>query len=206
MFRESECSQYKCCCIECKFGMRHGSVPIINEEQNKCVVQSDMEINIDSLNALICPANQIINTRQGGVRMHTIIEQQRLKCHIYGEETISMLHKNQTMFKDMEINGEFDKLDFTISFIDIQIFQNIMKSIQNTFSPENITPLSERIASLIPIEGGLRDNYAKLRNQGHEPELCFEALMKYELQKAAQYALIIANHFSFVNIVGISQN
>ena len=182
--------------LNVSLGMRHGSVPIINEQQNKCVVHSDMEINIDSLNALICPANQIINTRQGGVRMHTIIEQQRLKCHISGDETISMLHKNQTIFKDMEINGEFDKLDFTISFIDIQIFQNIMNSIQNTFAPQNIQPLSERISSLIPIEGGLRDNYAKLRTQGHESELCFEALMKYkELQQAAQYCCDYSKSF-----------
>eukprot|EP01083_Nonionella_stella_P301013 1030575_1 len=169
--------------------MSHGSVAIMDD--TKCVIHSDMSLKIDSLSALICPANQIYNVGEhGGVRMHTIIEQDRLECAVSKDESIALsnmsLGDKIVSYCDMEVNGRFDCIDFTISFIDIQIFENIMSSIRHTFSPRNTQSLSQRIPLLIPCEGGLRDSYAVLLRDEYCPELCFEALIKYKNLKLAQ--------------------
>ena len=166
--------------LNVSLGVRHGSVARVGEGGDRCIVHNDMTVHIESLNALICPANQISSVqKQGGVRsVHTIIEQRALRCNVSGEDVISM-RTQLTESRDYEVNGQFDKLDFTISFIDMQIFQNIAESINTTFNPHNATPLEERIASLVPMELSLRDKFAKLRTQGFPAELCFEALMHF---------------------------
>lgn len=172
--------------LNVSLAVRHGSVARVEEGGNRCIVHNDMTVHIESLNALICPANQISNVEsQGngngnGVRsVHTIIEQRALRCNVSGEDRIA-LRTQIAESRDYEVNGQFDKLDFTISFIDMQIFQNIAESINTTFNPHNATPLEERIASLVPMELSLRDKFAKLRTQGFPAELCFEALMHFK--------------------------
>ena len=70
------------------------------------------------------------------------------------------------------IKCSFDKLDYTISFIDFHILKNILRSIRDTFNPHNIEPLEQRIVSRMPKEHALGEHFSKLEARAFRRSMC----------------------------------
>eukprot|EP01084_Bolivina_argentea_P255877 430533_1 len=173
---------------------------ITDEMDNHQELHTNMDINLDSIQAFVCPAIQISNCKHKRIQMHTIIYQKTVKCNVSSNKIIDT-NTNNTISKIIEINCGFRALIFTISFADIHIFGNIAKSLQNTIEQtfsnnKQLLSLKDRVSSLIPVECNLKDHYAKLHSQGFEAELCFEALLHHkQLDLAAQYCCENAEAF-----------
>ncbi|ETO22596.1 hypothetical protein RFI_14592, partial [Reticulomyxa filosa] len=158
---------------------KNSNITSVQNSGQRCNVDNTWDLDISSLSIQVCPVEQIsIRKSQIGdtSSIHKIINKSSFKCHVKQEDLCS-LNRKLVFSTSLDCSSQLKQLEFCLSFVDLHIFNNIIKNIRERFNPDEGEPLNEKINRLVPPDRDLRSNFHRLKKNGYTGELCFEAIL-----------------------------
>ena len=161
---------------------KHKMTPNIDSMNNKCEFTTNMEVCIPNIEATICPAS-LVNQNEtskssSNNSIHTIIKRPKSQMKLTMDSKEIKTLENENLESDITINATLPKLDLYFSFIDSQIIQNVINTIQESLGQNKQLTFQQKLELMIPNIQNMKESFNQLIKLNYCPELAFTSVIQ----------------------------